>query len=669
MAGVLVPKVSGAAGLGSTATNPGLVRAQAIFDTPNDKQVIQGSGNAIQITVEVTMVPPESNQSKISGGALNVSALPTCTVTLDERTAGQQAIPMTVTGPDISGDYTATSNAPITFTASGAHTLTAVADFTVSSGSSVISFVIQLKAGGGGGGGGGGNVDPPTLILTSPQDGAVIAAQFGDPNSPAEAVVPFTGSATAAAGAVIRSVQIQVGSDAATASNAVPDPTAGWSQWSGSQVLTGYGAQTVTITVKDSNGSQVSKTITLVLAPFEPRLWLYSKLVIIEELRLTNFAGENGRGRVLRTLSLLPGENTTISVDSYSTSESTTTNTSSIFDELNDSTTSDFNSSVADEQTDKTSQQDSEAWGIQAKASASWGWGNAEVQGSYKSDSNSAREDLRKAVASATQKHAAQRSSRRTVQVNAENQQTVTSGTTQSIQRTISNINVSRTLNFIFYQLNQEYISLLHLVDVRIGYVSAFLSLLDSKTLFDYQEVTLTDVPTLIGTAIKPEHQAEVVGHIMEVLTNVVDYADVRHTLTETVVPTDEVTGAPVPEAQYFRFRRNLLGTWTDPNTTASYAVPGVIIGATNVTMRTDGVLVDAALGQNAAIDDYNIGLQQAALAQRQLANAAAQQVLDLVNNPDPAKTDAWQKTHPQPLPAELTLAAAAAGSGSGSGG
>jgi hypothetical protein len=148
-------------------------------------------------------------------------------------------------------------------------------------------------------------------------------------------------------------------------------------------------------------------------------------------------------------------------------------------------------------------------------------------------------------------------------------------------------------------------------------------------------------------------------GNVNDVLNNVVDYADVRHALTETVVPTDEMTGAPAPEAAYFRFRRNLSGSWVDPDTGETRTVPGVIIGVTTVTMRTDGVLVDSALGQNLAIDDYNVGLQNASLAQRQLANAAAQQVIDLVNNPDPNKTDAWQKTHPQSLPATLSIAAA----------
>jgi hypothetical protein len=610
-----------------------------MFDTPTAGQIIQATGTSVEITVSLVVNPADNVQS---------AATSTCAVRFD----GKTAVPLTQSNPDTNGSVTFTSKAPLTV-GSGSHTLSATATQKQNSSSAQIEFVVQLTTAGGGG-----VVAVPTLTIVSPLDGTVIAAQFGDPNSPPEAVVSFTGAAIPPAGATIKSVQVQVGSDAATASSATPDPTAGWSKWSADQVLVGYGPQAATVTLVDSNGSTVLQTITLILAPFEPRLWLYSKLLIIEDVRLTNYAGRCGRGKVLRTLSLLPGETTNISVSSYSTSETTTTDTTSIFDELNDSTSSDFDSSISDEQTDKQSHQDSQAWGIAAKASASWGWGNAEISGTYKSDSNSAREDLRKSVSAATQKHAAQRSSRRTVQVNAENQQTITSGTTQSIQRQISNINVSCTLNFIFYQLNQEYISLLHLVDVRIGYVSAFLSLVDGTTKFDYQEVTLSDLPALLAKAIKTDYQVEVSGHIDDVLNNVVDYGDVLHSVTETVTPTDEVTKAPVPQAQYFRFRRGLSGSWVDQTTGTTYVVSGVLIGVDKVTMRTDGVLVDSALGQNPAIDNYNVGLQQASLAQRQIANASAQQVIDLVNNPDAAKTDAWQKTHPQNLPASLTIAA-----------
>lgn len=199
---------------------------------------------------------------------------------------------------------------------------------------------------------------------------------------------------------------------------------------------------------------------------------------------------------------------------------------------------------------------------------------------------------------------------------------------------------------------------MLHLVDVRIGYVSAFLSLVDGTTRFDYQEVTLSGLPALLAKAIQTDYQPEVSGHIADVLNNVVDYGDVLHSVTETVTPTDEVTNTPAPQAQYLRFRRGLSSSWMDPTTGVTYVVPGVLIGVNKVTMRTDAVIVDSALGQNPAIDNYNVGLQQTSLAQRQIANAAAQQLIELVNTPDPAKTDAWQKTHPQNLPAALTIAA-----------
>jgi len=606
------------------------------FTAPLPGQVFGIAGGSFNLTVTLDVIPSDSR----ANAPIN------CTLRLDGA-----AVP--ITGKvDSSGTKTYTSNAPLNFNASGAHTLVANATQASFSATATCNFTVNLQAGAGGG-----PVSGLLLTITSPADGTVIASQT-DPSQPAEAIVNFTGSAAVPAGAAIQSLTVQIDGDGATASNAVPDPSAGWKSWSAEQALLAFGTHTALVTLTDSDGNSVAQNVGLVLAPYAPRLWLYSKLLIIEELRLTNYAGQYGRGKVLKTFSLLPGEQTTISVSSYLTDTSTTTNTTSIFDELDDKTSSDFDSSVADEQTDKQASQDSTKWGIEASASASWGWGSANIKGDYKSDSNSSRENLRKNVTSATNKHAAERSSRRSVQVNAENTQTVATGSTQSIQRQISNINVSRTLNFVFYQLNQEYISLLHLVDVRLGYVSVFLSLVDSSTQFEYQEYNLNEIPVLLSRAITESAQVDVSGHIDDVLNNVVDFNSVRHGLRETVTPTDETTNLPAPEASYLRFKRSLSGTWIDQATGIGYSVGGVLLGVNKVTMRTDGVLVDSVLGQNTALDSYNTGLQAATLTQRNIANAAAQQVVDLVNNPNAAQLGGWVQTHPQSLPATLSIAA-----------
>jgi hypothetical protein len=76
-----------------------------------------------------------------------------------------------------------------------------------------------------------------------------------------------------------------------------------------------------------------------------------------------------------------------------------------------------------------------------------------------------------KNVSSALQKHAATASAKRDVQVNTSYEEKEETGEETSIEREIANVNLSRTLNFVFRQMNQEFISILHLVNVRVGFV------------------------------------------------------------------------------------------------------------------------------------------------------------------------------------------------------
>jgi hypothetical protein len=410
--------------------------------------------------------------------------------------------------------------------------------------------------------------------------------------------------------------------------------------------------------------------VNITLALFEPRLWLYSKLMIVESLRLTSFLGNYGSGRVVRTMSLLPGESTTISVRSYSTDTTTTSQTSSIFDSVDDSSSNEFNQSVSDEQTDQASTKDSLNWQVGATANASWGWGSASIQTGVQSSASSAREDASKILNTAAQKHAASRSAKRNIQINAETQHEATAGEDQTITRTIKNINLSRTLNFVFRQMNQEFLTVQHLVDVRIAYVATFLRLSDGQPYWIYQEATLPKMYDLINRVVQSPYVNDVYQTIVTVLQAIPDFQATTHSVIETVIPRDS-NGNP-NGATYIRFNKTLRQAWTDGVSTTP-TVEGIVINGTKNILRTDGVMVDSQLGQNPALDAYSDGLQQAALLEKQLANTETQQRIGIINNPVAAQVDAWQKTHPESLPASLTLAAAntpaAAGVAGGAGG
>ncbi len=57
--------------------------------------------------------------------------------------------------------------------------------------------------------------------------------------------------------------------------------------------------------------------------------------------------------------------------------------------------------------------------------------------------------------------------------------------------------------------------------------------------------------------------------------------------------------------------------------------MPGVILAAKKIVMRTEGVIVESLLGQAEALDDYSRGLQEEAVRERRLSNDQAEAELE----------------------------------------
>src|SRR5690606_34841948 len=66
--------------------------------------------------------------------------------------------------------------------------------------------------------------------------------------------------------------------------------------------------------------------------------------------------------------------------------------------------------------------------------------------------------------------HATESSASRNVEVNTSYTVQTTTNKQTSITREVRNVNTGRTLNLVFRQMLQEYLSVLHLVDLRVAY-------------------------------------------------------------------------------------------------------------------------------------------------------------------------------------------------------
>lgn len=329
------------------------------------------------------------------------------------------------------------------------------------------------------------------------------------------------------------------------------------------------------------------------------------RLVLVETYRLSSFTGAYGAGRVVHTFTLLPGEKTRITVRTWQKSEEARKRASSILDSVTQESADEFETQVQTEQSDKLSFGQSSGFEVGAEADATWGSTPIRGRLGFKDDAQQAREEFSRNLSSATAKHAARASASREVRVESSVETSTESGTELSTERTIENINLSRTLNFVFRQMNQEFLSLLHLVDVRVGYALGF-----SRRL-----VPLHDLDDLLEDVIAPPHRVDVKTAIADALDGLVDYAG---------QPRPLVTRRKHAEAigQFtFAVDRGLTSTFTDPVTGTAVAVPGVIRSADRHVLRTDGVIVDAILGQGEALDPYSTGLQTEAVREKALAN------------------------------------------------
>ena len=341
-------------------------------------------------------------------------------------------------------------------------------------------------------------------------------------------------------------------------------------------------------------------------------------LYLVESVRLTSFLGDYGAGRIVKTFSLLPGERTKISVRTFLQRETTRKAASSVLDSLTQESASDLETSVSREQSDQSKLETTKEYYAEGEASAKWGWGSAKAKAGTKGSSNAAREESVKNVASATEKHTARASAKRDVEVNTSYEETSRSEEETAIEREIENINLSRTLNFVFRQMNQQFVTMLHLTDVRVAFFNG-----DRAS---RREVPLSRLDDLLEEVVVAGKRAMVRDVVLEQLRGV---RDVDGTPVDVV---REVVLAPGDS--YLQFDPTISATVTD-DADREFTVPGVLLHRADLVMRTEGVIVEALLGNGAALDEYATEMQQIE-ADRRRAEAAVLQAraarLALVN-------------------------------------
>jgi hypothetical protein len=438
----------------------------------------------------------------------------------------------------------------------------------------------------------------PTVDIVYPEDGTFIDGPTDN--------LPIYVTGTASDNKKVDSVSVQFGEKKSSQIADQASAAGDWSKWSATSTISqadvsaGGNSLSITATAKDQAGNTAEKTVRISVS-FPTSPVIKPHLFLIEEYRLSSFLGDYGAGRTINTFTLLPGEKMKISIRTYKKKEIDAKNSSSVLDSVTDESSKDFESTLATEQSDKKGYQKTFSYEINAKAHGQWGFNSIDLSGGVKGGTNSTREEFAKNVSNATQKTTSKASSKRDVQVNTSYEEKEEEGQETSVEREIQNINVSRTLNFVFRQMNQKFITLLHLVDARVAFWDGD----PNPNTSEKVELPLYQLDRLKNYIKDDTTLKKIRDTIIGELQNIYDYND--------VLATDFITDSK----GYWHVDKNREALYNN----SGISVPGVILAANEYIMRTDGVIVEAVLGQGDALDDYSQGLQKESVASKQLAN------------------------------------------------
>jgi len=354
---------------------------------------------------------------------------------------------------------------------------------------------------------------------------------------------------------------------------------------------------------------------------------------IVELINLSSFYGTYGAGRTINTFTLLPGEETTMSIRSYKDSITKSMEASTIFDSFTNESADELEKSIEEEQSNAKQYEQSRE--VHAEVRGSYSGMGASVSasvGASASDS-AARQEMAQSVMSAVSKHASEASSKRDVEINTTSESEVSDGTEESVVRNLKNINSGKTLNFVFRQMNQEYISVLHLVGLRVAYIGG-----GNGT---YVEEDVSNLESFVQGFVKKKHVEKVVNRLYRKLQFVTDYNEnIREVLTKKTLdfstmgtitfPHDpDVEDAPT---SYIAFDKNIKSVLSrSVKDGFKIEVPGVILAYDTNVLRTEGIVAEAILGKGDALDTYGKALQEEDIKKQNVDSRVQDAKVDLL--------------------------------------
>ncbi|MES2704149.1 MAG: hypothetical protein V4649_16025 [Bacteroidota bacterium] len=360
------------------------------------------------------------------------------------------------------------------------------------------------------------------------------------------------------------------------------------------------------------------------------------RITIIEEYTTASYLGDYGAGRVVKTFTLLPGEETTISVRTYKDKVTTYEKSQNVIDSFSEASATELDTLMQHEQGDIVSTSDTsggssssfststdsknstKSFGISGSlnlgfASIGGGYGQSQTQvqnssNGFNSSTNynhsAARQSNINALSSAMEKHVQQSNANRLIDVNTSTSDMARSGEEEATVRVLKNVNLNRVLNFTFRQLLQEYTTITYLSNLKFAYSNGYAE--------SYTVVDLNNLVNMLADIIEPANLNSVLCTLLTPYCKVLNYEDEEKQFVSSkeVIYNDCLqigTCLPVTE-KFYRINKLCIDTY-DP---LSLEFNGVILNVQKQTLRTSSLIGDALLGAGDALDCFNQNAQNA---------------------------------------------------------
>jgi hypothetical protein len=331
------------------------------------------------------------------------------------------------------------------------------------------------------------------------------------------------------------------------------------------------------------------------------------QFMIVEEYKVASFLGQYGLGRVLSTFSLLPGEKTTIRMKTYKEIQSVRTQSENILDSQSKESIDEMERLAQEEKGSTSSNTNTKAANLGFSLSGIPLFGGLlGLSGGASTNNTNVRTTNAQSLSKALDKHVNKSNSNRQIQINTSTTESSKSIDENSTEREIVNVNKSRVLNFIFRQLQQEFVNITYLANIKIAFHTGTQDSLRVVSLEELSDLLNEVVDVSVYADNRTDVEKELLKHYVRVknhnneLKNFIQQAE-----DKLFFPTkDDLLTESV---KYWR-KADIKDKYSKDGVNAT--VDGIILNVQKTTLKTSSVLVEALLGQADALDCFNLQIQ-----------------------------------------------------------